>query len=189
MRIVHPTRLLALAVAFLSMALSLAAIAVPAQADVGEKIILRCTHGESLSGFTQKDYEKALKELETSLEEYSGCASEIHEAQRAAAGSRGGFGGGGGAGGGSTGTGASTAAATATPAERSDLNHAPSSGAAPLKLGGQTIRPGVVHVDIASAFSSLPTPLLAILLFLVACAVALAGGVLRNRVSNRNNND
>jgi hypothetical protein len=182
MRTVSPTRVLALAVAFLSMALSLAATAAPAQADVGEKIILRCTHGESLRGFTQKDYEKALKELETSLEEYSGCASEIHEAQRAAAGSRGGFGGGGSGGGSSTGAGASTAAATATPAERSDLNRAPSTGAAPLKLGGQVLRPGVVHVDIASAFSSLPTPLLAILLFLIACAVALAGGVLRNRV-------
>jgi hypothetical protein len=181
MRIVPPTRLLALAVAFLSMALSLAAIAVPAQADVGEKIILRCTHGESLRGFTQKDYEKALKELETSSEEYSLCADEIHEAQRAAAGSRGGSGGGGG-GGGSTGTGASTAAATATPAERRDLSRAPSAGAAPLKVGGQVLRPGVVHVDIASAFSSLPTPLLVILLFLVACAVALAGGVIRNRV-------
>jgi hypothetical protein len=128
MRIVPPTRLLALAVAFLSMALSLAAIAAPAQADVGEKIILRCTHGESLSGFTQKDYEKALKELETSLEEYSGCASLIHQAQRAAAGSRGGSGGGGGTG--STGTGATTAAATATPAERSNLSRAPSTGAA-----------------------------------------------------------
>jgi hypothetical protein len=182
MRTVPPTRLLALAVAFLSMMLSLAATAVPAQADVGEKIILRCTHGESLRGFTQKDYEKALKELETSLEEYSGCASLIHEAERAAAGSRGGSGGSGG-GGGSIGAGASTAAATATPAERRSLNRAPSAGAAPLRLGGQVIRPGVVHVDIASAFSSLPTPLLAVLLFLVACAVALAGGALRNRVS------
>jgi hypothetical protein len=183
MRTVPPTRALALAVALLSIMLSLATSATPAQADVGEKIILRCTHGESLRGFTQKDYEKALKELETSLEEYSGCANLIHQAQRAAAGSRGGSGGGGG-GGGSTGGGASTAAATATPAERSNLSHAPSTGATPLKLGGQVIRPGVVHVDIASAFSSLPTPLLAILLFLVACAVALAGGVLRNRVSH-----
>jgi len=181
MRIVPPTRLLALAVAFLSMALSLAAIAAPAQADVGEKIILRCTHGESLSGFTQKDYEKALKELETSLEEYSGCASLIHQAQRAAAGSRGGSNGGGG-GAGSTGTGATTAAATATPAERRNLSRAPRTGAAPQQLGGQVVHPGVVHVDIASAFSSLPTPLLAVLLFLLACAVALAGGVLRNRV-------
>ena len=87
-------------------------------------------------------------------------------------------------GGGSTGTGATTAAATATPAERRNLSRAPSAGAAPLHLGGQVIRPGVVHVDIASAFSSLPTPLLAVLLFLVACAVALAGGVLRNRVGD-----
>jgi hypothetical protein len=181
MRIAPPTRLFALAVAFLSVALSLVAIAAPAQADVGEKIILRCTHGESLKGFTQKDYEKALKELETSLEEYSGCASLIHQAERAAAGSHGGSGGAGG-GSGSTGAGASTAAATATPAERSNLSRAPRAGAAPLQVGGQVIRPGVVHVDIASAFSSLPTPLLAILLFLVACAVALAGGVLRNRV-------
>ena len=182
MRTVPPTRLLALAVAFLSMALSLAAAAAPAQADVGEKIILRCTHGESLRGFTQKDYEKALKELETSLEEYSGCASLIHQAERAAAGSRGGSGGGSGGGAGPTGTGTSTAAATATPAERSSLSHAPSAGAAPLLLGSQVVRPGVVHVDIASAFSSLPTPLLAVILFLVACAIALAGGALRNRV-------
>jgi hypothetical protein len=178
MRTVIPKRALALPAALLIVFLL---FATPADADIGEKIILRCTHGESLRGFSQKDYSKALKELETSLEEYSGCASLIHQAERAAAGSRGGFGGGG-SGGGSTGTGASTAAATATPAERRDLSHAPSAGAAPLKLGGQVIRPGVVHVDIASAFSSLPTPLLAVILFLVACAIALAGGVLRNRV-------
>ena len=90
MRIVLPTRALALPVALLSMLLFSPALA---RADVGEKIILRCTHGESLRGFTQKDYNKALKELETSLEEYSGCASLIHQAQLAAAGSRTGSGG------------------------------------------------------------------------------------------------
>jgi len=179
MRIVIPTRALALPVALLSMLLAFAAFATSAQADIGEKIILRCTHGESLSGFTQKDYNKALKELETSTEEYSDCASLIHQAQLAAAGSRGGSGGGVG---GSTGGGATTATAPATPAEQRELSRAPSAGAAPLQVGDQVIRPGVVHADIASAFSSLPTPLLAILLFLVACAVALAGGVLRNRV-------
>ena len=65
MRILTPrasTRVLALPVALLSMLLLLAA---PAQADIGETIILKCTHGESLSGFSQKDYNKALKELET----------------------------------------------------------------------------------------------------------------------------
>jgi hypothetical protein len=176
MRIVLPLRALALTVALLSMLLSFTA---PAQADIGEKIILRCTHGESLSGFTQKDYNKALKELETSTEEYSDCASLIHQAQLAAAGSRGGSSGGGG--GSSTGGGAATTT-PATPAEQRELSRAPSAGAAPLQVGDQVIRPGVVHADLASAFSTLPTPLLAVLLFLVACAVALAGRVLRNRV-------
>ena len=133
-----------------------------------------------MRGFTQKDYNKALKELETSTEEYSDCASLIHQAQLAAAGSRGGSSGGGG--GSATGAGATTATTPATPAEQRELNRAPSAGAAPLLLGGQVIRPGVVHADLASAFSTLPTPLLAVLLFLVACAVALAGGALRNRV-------
>jgi hypothetical protein len=178
MRTIIPMRTLVVSVSLL---LGMPLSAAPAQADIGEKIILRCTHGESLSGFTQKDYNKALKELETSTEEYSDCASLIHQAQLAAAGSRGGSSGGGG--GSSTGAGAVTPATPATPAEQRNLSRAPSAGAAPLQVGNQVIRPGVVHADIASAFSSLPTPLLAILLFLVACAVALAGGVLRNRVS------
>jgi hypothetical protein len=180
MRIVSLTYARALAVALPITLLSFTALA---QADIGEKIILRCTHGESLKGFTQKDYNQALKELETSLEEYSGCASLIHQAQLAAASSRGGSSGGGG--GSTSGGGATTVTTPATPAEQRELNRAPSAGAAPLLLGDQVIRPGVVHADIASAFSSLPRPLLAILLFLFACAVALAGGVLRNRVGDR----
>jgi len=157
--------------------------AATAQADIGEKIILRCTHGESLAGFTQKDYNKALKELETSSEEYSDCASLIHQAQLAAAGSS--RGSGGGSGGFATGGGAPSAGTPATPAEQRALSSAPRAGAAPLQIGDEVIRPGVVHADIASAFSSLPTPLLAVLLFLFACAVALAGGVLQNRVRGR----
>jgi hypothetical protein len=183
MRIVSLTCARALAVALPIVLLSFTALA---QADIGEKIILRCTHGESLSGFTQKDYNRALKELETSTEEYSNCANLIHQAQLAAAGSRGGSGGGGG--GFTSGGGATTAATPATPAEQRELNRAPSAGAAPLLLGDQVIRPGVVHADIASAFSTLPSSLLAVLLFLFACAVALAGGVLRNRVHDRHDN-
>jgi hypothetical protein len=178
MRIAPPTRALALPVALLSMLLFSPALA---QADVGEKIILRCTHGESLTGFTQKDYNKALKELETSLEEYSGCSSLIHQAQLAAAGTRGGSGGGGG----SATPGVASATVPATPAERRELNRARAGGAIPLQLGNQLVRPGVVHADIASALSSLPNPLLAILAFLLACALALAGWVLRNRVRDR----
>ena len=182
MRVAIPTRAFALPVALLAVLLTIAAAPPAASADIGEKIIIRCTHAESLSGFTQKDYEKALKELETSSEEYTGCANLIHQAELAAAGSRGGSAGGGP---GSTVGAGATATAPATPAERKALNRAASSGSAPLLLGNQVIRPGVVHANIASAFSSLPNSLLAILAFLFACALALAGGVLRNRVRDR----
>jgi hypothetical protein len=179
MRTVIPTRALALPAALLIVFLLFVA---PASADVGEKIILRCTHGESLRGFSQKDYSKALKELETSTEEYSDCASLIHQAQLAAAGTRGGSGGGGG------GSAAAGPATPATPAERNELNSAPRAGSTPQQVGNQLIRPGVVHADIASALSALPNPLLAILAFLLACALTLAGGELRNRVRNRHHN-
>ncbi len=95
MRIISFTCARVLAVALPTVLLSFTALA---QADIGEKIILRCTHNESLAGFTQKDYNRALQELETSLEEYGDCAMLIHQAQLAAAGSRGGSSGSGGGG-------------------------------------------------------------------------------------------
>ena len=63
-----------------------------ASADIGTKIIERCTHGQSLSGFSQQDYRRALKELPTEVEEYSDCANLIRRAQLAAAGGGGGRG-------------------------------------------------------------------------------------------------
>jgi hypothetical protein len=51
--------------------------------------------------------------------------------------------------------------------------------------GGQPVRPGVVHANIASALSSLPAPLLAIVALLLACVATAGGGVLRNRVRTR----
>jgi hypothetical protein len=180
MRTDLPTRALALPTTLVIVFFSLA---LPAGADVGEKIILRCTHNQSLSGFTQKDYEKALKELETSSEEYTDCANLIHRAELAAAGARRG---GPGAGGGfSTPAGPTTPTAPATPAEQRDLNRAAHSGSTPQRLGNQLIRPGVVPVDISSALSSLPNSLLVILAFLLACALALVGGTLTNRVRER----
>ena len=145
---------------------SLAGLAPAASADTGTKIIERCTHGQSLGGFSQQDYRRALQELPTEVEEYSDCANLIRRAQLAAAG------------GGASAGGAGGAAAVATPlsaAERGALNKVPKSGAAPLRVGGQVVHPGVVHADIASAFSSLPDPLLAVLAFLLACALALGG--------------
>jgi hypothetical protein len=145
---------------------ALACLATVATADTGAKIIERCTHGQSLSGFSQKDYRRALQELPTEVEEYSDCANLIRHAQLAAAG---------GGGGGSNGGGASPLTTPISPAEQSSLSGASKGGAAPLRVGGQSVQPGVIHANVSSAFSSLPTPLLALLIFLLACAATLAG--------------
>jgi hypothetical protein len=142
-----------------------------AGADVGATIIERCTHGQSLSGFTQQDYSKALQELPTEVEEYSDCANLIRRAQLASAS-------------GGAGSAGATTAIPLTPAERSTLNHA-LKAATPVQVGGQVVSPGVVNANIASALSSLPDPLLALLAFLLACALVLAGGAIRNRVRAR----
>jgi hypothetical protein len=162
-------------VALAATLLALLSIVAPASADVGTTIINRCTHGQSLSGFSQQDYRRALQELPTEVEEYSDCGNLIRRAQLAAAGR----------GGGPSGAGAPLIATPLTPAERSALKRVPKVGSAPLLVGGELVRPGVVHADIASAFSSLPNPLLAILAFLLACALLLAGRALRNRVRTR----
>jgi len=151
-------------------------LAPAAQASTGETIILRCTHNESVSGFSQRAYKQALKELNADLEEYSpNCAALIREAQRAAAaGGRGGS-----SGGLST---AAPVAVAATPSEQRALTHAARAHPESVRLGSGEINPGVVHVNVASALSSLPTPLLATLAFVLACLVLVAGGSLRKRV-------
>jgi hypothetical protein len=153
--------------------LSIAALAPAARADTGATIIERCTHGKSLSGFSQQDYSRALQELPTEVEEYSDCANLIRRAQLLAAG----VGRGGGSGPGMTAT-----PTPLSPSERIALSHVPRTGARPLPVGGQLVKPGVVHTNVASAFSSLPDPLLAMLAFLLACAFALGGRALRNGI-------
>jgi hypothetical protein len=151
------------------MLLALLSIVPAARADVGATIIERCTHGQSLSGFSQQDYRRALQELPAEVEEYSDCANRIRRAQLAAAPA----GGGGGEG---------ASAIPLSPSERAALGRLPKAGASPLRVGGQLIRPGVVHANVASALSSLPSPLLAILAFLLACLLLLAASSIRNRV-------
>jgi hypothetical protein len=158
--------------------LALVTTSAPARADVGETIIDRCTHGESLSGFSQHAYEQALKDISAGTEEYSNCAAQIREAQLAAAGGRAGVGPG-------TPTSTGAVALTPTPAEREAIARAPRVGAAPVRVGGQAIKPGVVQADVASAFSTLPTPLLATVLFLVVCLLVVAGSAIRGRLRSR----
>ncbi|HEY4428423.1 MAG TPA: hypothetical protein VGN08_09495 [Solirubrobacteraceae bacterium] len=160
------------------LATTLLATPAPAGADVGETIIQRCTHGQSLSGFSQSDYSKALKELSADAEEYTDCAAQIRQAQLAAAGG----------GGGAAAAGLPVPIA-ATPREQRALSKAAASGSSPVRVGAQLVHPGVVHANIASAFSTLPTPLLALIAFLLAFLLAVAGGALRNRIRARGGSD
>jgi hypothetical protein len=143
-----------------------------ARADVGATIIERCTHGQSLSGFTQQDYRRALQELPAEVEEYSDCANLIRRAQLNAAGP-----------GSSRGSGAEAAAAIPlSPSEAASLRAVPRSGSAPQRVGGHVVRPGVVQ---ASALSMLPTPLLATLALLLAAALLWGGRSIFDRVRPR----
>jgi hypothetical protein len=156
----------ALAAALIALA-CVAASASVALGDTGTKIIERCTHGQSLGGFSQKDYRRALAEMPTEVEEYSPCANLIRRAQLAAAG--------GGGGGGPGGGGSSKLTTPISPQEQKLLTGASKASSGPLRVGSQNVQPGVIHANVASAFSSLPAPLLALLAFLLACATALGG--------------
>ena len=83
------------------------------------------------------------------------------------------------AGGGCGGEGATPLALS--PAERAALGHV-LRGSTPVQVGGQLVRPGIVHADVASALSTLPSPLLAILAFLLTWGLLQAGSSIRNRV-------
>jgi hypothetical protein len=147
-----------------------------ARADVGMKIIERCTHAESLSGFSQQAYRRALQEMPTEVEEYSDCAELIHKAQLAsAAGSAP-----------AAQAAASSAAIPTTPAEQRAIRQAHRSGATPLQVGNGIVKPGVVHANIASAVNALPNPLLAVLALLLACATTVGARAIKDRVRDRN---
>jgi hypothetical protein len=158
----------------LVLALAFLCAPAPALADRGTTIIERCTHGKSLGGFSQQDYRRALAELPTEVEEYSDCGNLIRRAQLAAAGA-----------GSSAGTGAGPIATPLTPAEQQRVGSIAHTGAPPVRVGNQVVHPGVVHADISSALNSLPNALIAILAGGLACALALAGRAIRDRVANR----
>jgi len=146
--------------------------ATPARAeDVGHKIIRLCAEGQSLSGYPPSAYAKALKEISPTTEEYSECGQLIRQAQAAAASGHGS----------APASAAPVGAVQASPAEQQAIASAARSGSAPVEVNGQAIHPGVVHANVASALSTLPTPLLVLLAFVLACAVAFAGSAARKR--------
>jgi hypothetical protein len=167
-----PSALLAV-VAALASTLVLAA---PAAAEsVGEKIVEKCGHHEPLGGYTQRQYEEALKDMSTATREYSSCESEIRQAELAAAGG----------GTGAEGGGATSAPLALTPTEQRAVQSAHKHGARPVQVGAEPIRPGVVKANIASAVNSLPHSLFALLALLAAAALTTAAWEVRRRVRSR----
>lgn len=142
------------------------------------KILEACSEGRIPRGYSQQDYREALRQMPAELAEYTPCPNLIHKAQLAGAtgSSGGGPGSAGGPGGGEG------AVAPPTPSEQHSLESSGHRGGSPVDVGGEALHPGVVHVDIASALDSLPTPLIALLAFLLAGAVLMVGFALRGRV-------
>jgi hypothetical protein len=138
-----------------------------ARADEASTIIERCTHGQSLGGFSRGAYRKALRELPTDVSEYSDCEELIRKAALAAGG---GIGGGPGSGG---------YVAPPTPAEQETLTRAAHSPPPAVKVGNDSVQPGVVPVNLASALNSLPAPLMALLAALVALGAVAGVSALR----------
>lgn len=149
--------------------------AAPAAAEsAGEKIVEKCGHHESVSGYTQHQYEEALKDMATATSEYSGCESEIRKAQLAlATGENGG-------GGGAAAIGSTPLPLTAS--EQKAVQRAHKHAPAAVKVGAEPIRPGVVKASIASAVNALPHSLFALLALLAAAALTLAAWEARKRV-------
>jgi hypothetical protein len=162
---------------FAALLIGLFAVA-SASASAGSvnKIFEDCGESKIPVGFSQQAYAQALKQMPPELAEYDDCPALIHKAQRAAAGSRGG-----GATSGS-GNGLAVAVPPPTAAEQQTLEKIGHSGGAPVRIGKDVIHPGVVHVDIASAVGRLPTPLLALLAFLLVCALLILGRAVHARV-------
>jgi len=152
----------------------LVALAAPVAASAGttKKIFEDCGEERIPTGFSQQAYNQALRHVPPELEEYADCAALIHKAQLASAASKGG--------------GAPLAATTTpppSPSEQQALERVAHKGTAPrVQIGGEVLHPGVVHVDIASALGKLPTPLLALLAFLLACALLVLGRIVHARV-------
>jgi hypothetical protein len=166
-----------IAVAAVATLLALGAPA--ASASEASKIIERCANGQSLSGFSQKGYREALKQMPTVASEYSDCPTLIHKAELTAAGGVG-LGGAGGAGESAGVT--SNTPIPLTPAEQQEVARAHNHGSAPVLVGSKPLIPGVVHANLASTTSTLPTSLLAVLGLLLGAALLFAVGETLKRV-------
>jgi hypothetical protein len=195
-------------------ALTILCLAVPATAGAegGVTKLLRDACGdEQINGtYTQAEYKKALDQLPTDSDEYTGCREVLQRGRLAAlaagkhkssgggggstgagAGTGGGSGSSGSSGGGSSGTsGASPAAtadplATATPRQKKALAQAAQS-AKPVDVGGELVQPGALGLgELSGSGRDIPTPLIALICLLAATALGAGGWWLWSRVLTR----
>ena len=181
--------------------------------DNPSDLLVDACRDEKVDGtYSQKTYRRALDQLPADSDQYTACRDVINRARLAALerkssnsgggggqSSSGGGGGSGSSGGGSgsssSGTttqtpqcngckGSGTALDTATPTEQQGVKDATSSGAKPVRIGGQLLTPGAVG-SLSSDSNQLPTSLIVLLAALGACALALAGLAGWNRVVAR----
>jgi hypothetical protein len=147
-----------------------------ATANQAQTILEKCGHNEPFSGYSQKAYREALKQMTTTGIEYGECESLIRKAEEAAAG---------GGAGATTGTPSANVAVPLTPTEQHAVQSAHRNGSTPVQVGSVPVRPGVVHADIASAVNTLPHSLFAVLALMAAGAVVFAIGEVLGRVRSR----
>jgi hypothetical protein len=170
------------------------ALASPALAGGGEKVIRDCTDDGVLQGhYTQAELSDALANLPTDVDEYTDCRNVIRHAQLGGAGGGGGSGGAGGGGGGGTSGGAppppgTDPLASATPEERAAVERVVSRAQkhhTGVQLGRSVVRPGTLGFSGLSSLSTLPTVLLVVLTLIAAAALAALAYVVRSRVVTR----
>jgi hypothetical protein len=180
--------------------------------DNASDLLVDACRDEKVDGtYSQRTYKKALSQLPADSDQYTACRDVINRARLAALNNRrqssgggqtgGGAGGGGNASGGgnSSGSGASsggggnssgggsgsnTAPATPTAAEQQAVQKAITTGADPVRVGGQLVQPGAVG-SLASDDRRIPSSILAMLIVLAVCALGAGGAVLWHRVIAR----
>ncbi len=182
--------------------------------DNASDLLVDACRDEKVDGtYSQRTYKKALSQLPADSDQYTACRDVINRARLAAlnnrrqASSGGGQTGGGGTGGGGSsssggggnargsgssgsgsssggGSGSSAAPAAPTAAEQQAVQKAITSGADPVRVGGQLVQPGAVG-SLASDDRKLPSSILAMLIVLAVCALGAGGAVLWHRVIAR----
>lgn len=161
----------------LSIAILVVLVAAPATALGSYRDVLRdCADADGLSGtYSQAEYTKALENLGADLDEYTDCRAQIRLARLKAAGS--------GAGGRS---GAVTRRQLSPEEQRrisTELSNPRLAASQPLRIGGARVDP-----DSLSSSSSIPAPLLALLVLAILGAVGAGTARVLQLARKRNHN-